>query len=32
MKLQWDEINKILKSKYREVIKLGNSIENDLCF
>ena len=31
MKLQWDEINKILKSKYREVIKLGNSKENDLC-
>ncbi len=31
MKLQWDEINKILKSKYREVIKLGNSTENDLC-
>lgn len=31
MKLQWDEINKILKSKYREVIKLGDSKENDLC-
>ena len=31
MKLQWDEINKILKNKYREVIKLGSSTENDLC-
>ena len=31
MKLQWIEINTILKSKYREVIKLGSLREDDLC-
>ena len=31
MKQQWDDINTKLMNKYKQVIKLGNSKENDLC-
>lgn len=30
MKQQWIDINNILKNKYREIAKLGNSNENDI--